>query len=205
MPDDGQTITSEISGAGNMENRGGRKVVLWSRFGWTNIDTLGSPRLPEGRYLRAETEAAGQIWSIIGMCIPYRNYRVSDNWGDKRLGTWVGACRYLDALREDVLPQIQHRERNILLGDFNLQIPPKNYPHPNSQVDMKRRATFADFRIVTSHADSDPVLDKPFIDHIALSYDIILKSKNYFSRRFADGDVLSDHNGVVVDIAHKAD
>ena len=53
MPSVGQTITSEKSGAGKMENRSARKVVLWSRFDWNNIDTLGSPRLPEGRYVRA--------------------------------------------------------------------------------------------------------------------------------------------------------
>ncbi len=201
MPSGGQTITSELSGAGNMENRGGRKVALWSRYGWREVDTLGSPHLPEGRFVRAETEIAGQIWSIVGMCIPYHAYRVGEKWGEKRMKSWQGACRYMDALREDVLPHLEQRERIVLLGDFNLQIPPKNYPYPDSEVDKKRRATFARYNIPTSNAGNNPALDKRFIDHIALSHDIIVNETKFFSRIHKDGTVLSDHNGVCVDVS----
>ena len=98
MPTCGHTIKSEQSGSNTAaESGGGRKVVLWSRFGWRNVDTLGSPHLPEGRYIRAETEVAGQTWTIIDMCIPYHAYRTGDKWGDKRMKAWEGACRYLDS------------------------------------------------------------------------------------------------------------
>ena len=39
MPGGGQTLSSELSGAGAIENRGGRKVVLWSRLGWRKVDS----------------------------------------------------------------------------------------------------------------------------------------------------------------------
>ena len=31
------------------------------------------------------------------------------------MSTWKGACRYLDALREDVLPALREPKRTILL------------------------------------------------------------------------------------------
>ena len=201
MPDAGHTITSEISGAGNIENRGARKVVLWSRFGWRDVDKLGSPRLPEGRFISATTGVIGQTWTIVGMCIPYHAYRTNEKWGEQRLKVWEGACRYLDALREDVLPLFGNRERIVLLGDFNLQIPPKNYPYPGSEADQKRRATLADLQIPTAGEVVYPALDKRFIDHVALSYDIIHDPPVFFSRIHEDGTVLSDHNGVCIDVS----
>ena len=200
MPSGGQVITSELSGAGSIENRGGRKVVMWSRHGWRNVDTLGSPRLPEGRFVGADTVIGGRAWTVIGMCIPYHGYRVGEKWGEGRLKAWEGACRYLDALREDVLPQLKDRERVVLLGDYNLQIPPKNYPYPGSEVDQKRQATFARWNIATAGEFKDAALDKRFIDHVALSGDISPLSIQFFSRFHEDGNCLSDHNGVVIDV-----
>ena len=83
MPDGGQTISSELSGAGNMENRGGRKVVLWSRYGWNNVDTIGSPDMPPGRFVKATTCAGNEEWTIIGMCIPYAHYRNHEKRGGR--------------------------------------------------------------------------------------------------------------------------
>ena len=57
MPSGGQTITSELSGAGTMENRGARKVVLWSRFGWTNVWTRWARQdFPREDYISAKTD-----------------------------------------------------------------------------------------------------------------------------------------------------
>lgn len=194
MPSGGQTITSELSGAGNVENRDGRKVALWSRHGWRNVDTLGSPRLPEGRFVRAETDIGGSTWTFIGMCIPYRGYRVGEKWGEQRLATWEGACRYLDGLRDEVLPKLENRERVVLPGDFNLQIPPKNYPYPNSEVDQKRQATFAGRLIPTSG------IRQHYIDHVAMSNDLQVECLRFISKFAPDGRQLSDHNGVVIDL-----
>ena len=82
MPDAGHTITSEISGAGNIENRGARKVVLWSRFGWRDVDKLGSPRLARGKiHQRHDWGRLGKLGRLVGMCIPYHAYRTNEILG----------------------------------------------------------------------------------------------------------------------------
>lgn len=208
MPDSGQTIASEISGAGNMENRGGRKVVLWSRYRWTNVDTVGSPNLPQGRFIKATTRADNEEWTIIGMCIPYAHYRNHKKWGGERKALWQGACEYLDALSGDVLPRLildvflpysKEPYRAIMLGDFNLQIPAYNYPYPNSAVNHKRKEAFDNWLIPTAG------ISRHFIDHVAMSSDLRVETLQFISRFAADGSELSDHNGVVIDLAHKDD
>ena len=200
MPADGHTIVSGLSGVGNMENRGARKVILWSRFGWTNIDTLGSDRLPEGRFVGATTDENGIEWNFIGMCIPYREYRTRKSEAEEKKASWQGACEYLDALREDVLRQGRYKNRTILLGDFNLQIPPHRYPGKNTDVNRKREVTFDGWSIPTAGEWKDPALDKRFIDHVAISPDLRLRSMQFFSRIARDGTRLSDHNGVCLEV-----
>ena len=134
---------------------------------WTRV---GSSRLPEGRFISAKTVVNGQTWTIVGMCIPYHAYRTNgEKWVKIGSKVWEGACQYLDALREDVLPSTKaHRERIVLLGDFNLQIPPKNYPYPGSEVDQEAAGdVLAGLRIPTAGEVVYPVLDKRFIDHVA--------------------------------------
>ena len=200
MPNDGHSISSELSGAGNIENRGARKVVLWCRGGWTNVDTLGSARLPKGRFASATTTINGLDWNVVGMCIPYHGYRNHKKLGDGRKRNWQGACEFLDALREEILPQPRFQNRTILLGDFNLQIPPKNYPYRNSPVNRKREATFAGWSIPTAGEWDDPALDKRFIDHVALTPDTRVESMRFVCRFSAESTRLSDHNGVFIEI-----
>ena len=202
-PDDGQTIQSELSGWQKPERRGARKVVMWSRYGWSDVETLGSPCMPPGRFIKATTVADDEQWTIVGMCIPYHAYRAQESWGDQRKTKWQGAREYLDALRQDVLPALRKRERVILIGDFNLQIPPYRYPSKSSAVNQKRKETFDGWNIATAGELNDPALDRRFIDHVALSADIKPETTRYFSRFDADGTELSDHNGVFMDIRNR--
>ena len=196
MPEHGHTVTSEPSGAGNAENRGARKVLLWSRFGWSRIDTLGSPDLPEGRFISAETkDGSGIEWTFVGMCIPWRGYRNTAGRGQARMKAWAGASRYLDTLREEVLPRLAPCERTILVGDFNLQIPAYNYPYEGSEVNQKRKATFDGWLIPTAG------ISRRFIDHIAMSSELRVNTLRYVSRFDSDGRQLSDHDGVCIDLA----
>ena len=200
MPDGGETVTSNLS-EWKHEARGARKVVLWSRFGWTDVDRRGSENLPEGRFVRATTTVEGTDLSFVGMCIPYDRYRTNEKrWGSKKKNRWEGACEYLDILREEVLEQAKFQQKAILLGDFNLQIPPKGYPGKNSMVNQKRKATFSGWTMPTAGVSGVSALDKPFIDHIALSPDIRSRAPQFFSRFDVDGTQLSDHNGVCIDI-----
>ena len=112
----------------------------------------------------------------------------------------VGACEYLDALRDNILVETGFCKRTILLGDFNLEIPPRGYPGKKSVVNQKREATFSGRTMPTAGVWDDPALDKTFKDHIALSPDIRAQPPQFFGRFDIDGSELSDHNGVCIDI-----
>ncbi len=202
LPLGGYTTSSGLAGWGRYERLGARKVVLWNaHYPWYDIDQVGSPGLPEGRFVSAKMKWAGLEIIVAGMCIPYRNYRNNQSWGEKRKAIWQGAIEYLDALREDVLPQDRYRTHAILIGDFNLQIPPSTYPHPSSEVNQKREQTFADWQIPTALEPMLYDIGKPLIDHIALSPDFevgILRVINQYSTHILS---LSDHNGVVIEVA----
>ena len=178
-------------------------MVLWSRFGWKKIDTIGSPNLPPGRFILATTRADNQNWTIIGMCIPYAHYRNHEKWGDERKTFHQGACEYLDALSGEVLPRLiqdvfmpysKAPFCSIMLGDFNLQIPPYRYPYPGSLVNQKRKAAFDGWLIPTAG------ISRQYIDHVAMSADLHVTSLQHISRFTADDKQLSDHNGVVIEI-----
>ena len=135
------------------------------------------------------------------MCIPYRNYRNELSWGEKRKAIWQGAIEYLDALHDDVLPQDRYRTHAILLGDFNLQIPPSTYPYPSSLVNQKREETFAGWQMPTAVDHTLYGIDKPLIDHIALSFYFKAHALRVINRLSTHILGLSDHNGVVLEVA----
>ncbi len=203
VPDGGYVIKSNQSGRVPAETGGARKVLLWSRKQWSDVDLIGSPGLPEGRFASAKTNSAQGIeWTFVGMCIPYFGYRVNKKyWGDEAMRPWQGAEIYLDGLASVVLPQDRYKRRTILLGDYNLHIPPGKASRQTKAVSQKCAATFAGWNIATAGELNDPALDKRFIDHVALSKDIALKSMRFISRFAEDGTVLSDHNGVCLDVA----
>lgn len=206
MPEDGQTISSELSDWEPHESRGARKVVLWSRFGWSNVDTLGAQSMPPGRFIKANTTVDGERWTIIGMCIPYAHYRNQAKWGNQRKKFWQGAGEYLDALSGEVLPRLfsedfllysQELRSTILLGDFNMQIPAHNYPYEGSAINKLRKQAFDGLLIPTAG------ISRHFIDHVAMSTELRVSALRYISRYDNDSQ-LSDHNGVVLDLAHQA-
>ena len=202
LPLEGEWVSSGLSGWEKHERLGARKVLLWSKYyPWYDIDRIGSPRLPEGRFVSAKTKWAGLEVTVVGICIPYHGYRTHKSWGDKRKAAWQGAIEYLDALREDILPQRRYGKHTIILGDYNLQIPPSTYPYPSTEVNRKREETFADWQIPTAIDPELYDLGKPLVDHIALSADFDVRTLNVIDRYSTHIQVLSDHNGVVLDVA----
>jgi len=202
MPLGGYTTSSGLSGWDKYERLGARKVLLWNpHYPWYDIDKIGSPRLPEGRFVSAKMKWAGLEIVVVGMCIPFHSYRYAESWGEKRKAIWQGAIEYLDALREDVLPQDRYRKYTILLGDFNLQIPPSTYPYPSSLVNRKREQTFADWYIPTAVDFTLYGIDKALVDHIALSLDFDVGALRVINRLSTHIQILSDHNGVLLEVA----
>ena len=201
LPLVGDVVTSGLSGWGRHERLGARKVLLWNcHYPWYDIDTIGSPRLPEGRFVSAKMKWAGLEVTVVGMCIPFHNYRYDKSWGKERKEIWQGTIEYLDALREDVLSQDRYQKHTILMGDFNMQIPPSTYPHPSSEVNRVREETFADWHIPTAIDHDIYDLDKPLVDHIALSLDFEVWGLRVINRLSTHMLTLSDHNGALLEI-----
>lgn len=195
LPQGGHTIMCQPENGIWGEEGGPRKVYLWCRDEWTDVDDIGSPEIPHGRFVSAKTWVARTEWTIIGMCIPWRDY-------GKRKGflQWQGACDYLDALRLNVLPRSTDSRHTILVGDFNLQIPPFTYPYvkrskQGQRVNQKRKDTFSGWLIPTAG------IRRGFIDHVAMSQDLRVESMQFVKRLNQNGKDLIDHDGVFLKIA----
>ncbi len=193
LPGDGYRITSDLSGWGTPEQKGARKVVLWSRYPWDALDVTGSDQLPPGRFVSACINGV----RFVGIVIPYHAYRTADRWGDNRYTVWQGAKEYLIGL-QSILSNPACQQRTVVLGDFNLQIPPRGYPSQTSEVNRLSQETFLGWQLPTAGIETG--MEKPFIDHIALTPDLQVMTLDFFSRYDASNQELSDHNGVIMSI-----
>ena len=111
LPHDGYIISSHED-YGYKSKKGRRKVILWSKNKWTDIDQIGSKEIPTGRFISGITNGI----KIIGLCIPWRFAHVSTGRKDRK--PW-----------EDHLSFIQNlsfsNQKTIIIGDFNQIIPKK--------------------------------------------------------------------------------
>ena len=94
---------------------GRRKVILWSKDKWTDIDQIGSKEIPIGRFISGVTNGI----KIIGLCIPWRFAHVSTGRKDRK--PWDEHLSFIKNLSFS-------NEKTIILGDFNQNIPKKNQP-----------------------------------------------------------------------------
>jgi len=77
-----------------------RKVALWSRWPWTDVDPVGHPDLPPGRFVAATTSTPIGDLRVVGVCIPWAGAHVSTGRRDRR--QWQDHEQYLRVL-PDVL------------------------------------------------------------------------------------------------------
>ncbi len=188
-----------------------RKVVLWSKWGWANVDAVGSPDMPGGRFVAAQTTPPdGLPLTIIGVVIPYQFYRTDLRWGEQRLKVWQGTERYLTALT-DLLKN--YHQRTVVVGDFNLEIPRRR--RTPIRLDEMRQKAFEGWVIPTGGDQRQWAIyyvDAPThqakigptaIDHLAHTPDLAMRDLWRWSRYKADGTHLSDHDGLVVTL-HRA-
>ena len=86
----------------------------------------------------------------------------------------------------------------MVIGDFNQTFPRRWQPKKVSEALASAVAGFVEI----ATAGHDPELDRQSIDHLAHSRELRAVSVTAFGR-FDDGLKLSDHNGVVVELAAK--
>lgn len=185
----GHVIRSRPDGIVAKESNDKRKVVLWSTEPWEQVDQIGHVDLPPGRFVSGVTNAPtlGAV-TVIGMCIPWHSSRTRwTNDGMKR-EKWEDHRKYL-AILESVLKRIPMK-RLIAMGDFNQKISGGTAPR---DVREALHAAFpGDMKIITG--------DLGIIDHIALTPDLVVQNRAVIGR-FHDERELSDHCGVVADLA----
>ena len=165
LPKDGYLISSNED-YGYKTKNGRRKVILWSKNEWTDIDQLGSKEIPSGRFISGITNGI----RIVGLCIPWRFAHVSTGRKDRK--PW-----------EDHLSFIQNlsfsNEKTIIIGDFNQNIPKKNQPEI---VFSSLKNMIDGFNLLTTNMG---------LLHIVISNDLKAESV----KKIATGDN-SDHDGI---------
>jgi len=178
-----------VKGIGNL-----RKVLLWSREPWEQVDDLGIDSLPPGRFVSGATRTPFGEVTVLGVCIPYRDARTRWTNDGVRRTLWEDHRQYLADLPK--LLAGASSQRVIVVGDFNQQVGQNGYAPAKIRAAM--RAAFpCRITIATAALGFD---GRRVIDHVALSEDLAAQSLRLISR-FYDRRALSDHHGVVAELS----
>lgn len=174
-----------------------RKVILWSKYPWKGIDTLGDEGLPGGRYISATTiTSIGEV-KFIGVCIPYRDAHLKSGRKDRK--GWEDHESYLKGLKRILNEEDQ--SPLILLGDFNQKLP---RPKKNGQT-IRMYKLLMDTIPDTIEIATAGLCDR-LNDHIAHTKDLKTEKIDFINKSHPDlpelGE-LSDHYGVVLDLVGK--
>jgi endonuclease/exonuclease/phosphatase family metal-dependent hydrolase len=166
---------------------GRRKVALWSRHGWTNVDRFKEAGLPPGRLVAAATNTPLGPLNVIGVCIPWRGAHVSTGRNDR--APWQDHAAFLEQL-----PQVLRTVDGpfVLAGDFNQRLPRSR--QPAELADLLQRAL--------QGLDVPTAGDTPLgrlIDHIAVGPGLRASGLQLIPQRNSDGR-LSDHAGASVNL-----
>ena len=193
LSQDGHTICSQPD-YGYPIKDGRRKVMLWSREPWEQVDDVGIDSMPPGRFVSGVTRtSAGEI-TVIGVCIPWFGSRTEARRTSERKKRWEDHEQYLAGLTEVL--EWASAKRLIVVGDFNQAI------GPGSRAPLKLRSALRESfppgtNIVTSALAFQ---GRKCIDHIALSEDLAFTSLGVVCN-IHEGKNLSDHFGVVAGLS----
>jgi endonuclease/exonuclease/phosphatase family metal-dependent hydrolase len=175
---------------GYPQTPGRRKVTLWSKRPWRDVDMIGSPDLPSGRFVAATTSTSFGDVRVIGVCIPWRMAHVATGRRDRT--TWQDHRTYLAGLKDAL--ESAAALPCILVGDFNQRIPPAREQRELSEM---LHSALSGFRIWTATAIRD-LASQP-VCHIGGSAHFDLVQVSGISR-VIDGATVSDHDGIVAEV-----
>lgn len=169
-----------------------RKVLLWSKQPWTNVNQVGHPDLPPGRFVSGQTSTSIGEVAVVGVCIPWSGAHVTTGRRDrKRWDDHLTYLKYLSGVLEKVA------QPAIVLGDFNQAIPRRTAP-----VDAFRAleaAVCGRFDVATSGC-IEPIGGFA-IDHVAHSRDLRSGGVVGLSATGPTGEKLSDHFGLAISLS----
>lgn len=195
LPDGGHVIEADPD-YGYPIHEGRRKVLLWSRRPWTDVDALGSEELPSGRFVAGVTETPVGPLTVVGVCIPWSGAHVTGGTKDRE--RWEDHQAWLAGFER--LPYRSADSRTVVLGDFNQRIPRKYTPTKAHEALLR---AFEGFEIATE--GELPGAPGLAIDHLAHTPDLTRGAIGIWPRRSMDDEPMSDHFGVWCDFKLEAD
>ncbi len=138
---------------------GRRKVLLWSREPWTEVDVVGDEMMPSGRFVSGIT---GGI-RFVGVCIPWKDAHVKTGRCDRQ--PWEDHLAYCQGLARVLKRHAEKSTPVCVLGDYNQRIPRIN--QPVQVFDALMAAIPPNFNVATAGLTATEGFN--FIDHIAVS------------------------------------
>ena len=193
LPGEGHIIDAGANWGYPLPREDRRKVILWSRPPWSEVDSLGSEDLPGGRFVKGVTETAIGPLAVIGVCIPWDGAHVSTGRKDRK--RWQDHQAWLEAF--EGLPCRSAAQRTVVLGDFNQGIPRTWAPKRIHQALLR---AFEGLEIGT--AGDLPGAPGLAIDHIAHTTDLRQTSPiGIWPKRNTEDKPISDHFGVWADFS----
>ncbi|MBU6330716.1 MAG: endonuclease/exonuclease/phosphatase family protein [Acidobacteria bacterium] len=187
LPTGGYVIEAGSDWGYRVEDPLRRKVLMWSRWPWIEIDMLGSEELPSGRFVAGTVQSSLGEVRIVGLCVPWSGAHVTHGRRDRR--RWEDHERFLRALG----PALARRDRpTVLAGDLNQRIPPTTQP---ARVAQLLAEVLGGFEVPTAGVTAPQL-----IDHIAHSPDLTSTGPPVLIPDALDGQRLSDHTGVIVEL-----
>ncbi len=188
VPEENRIESDPDYGYGHDGNR--RKVMLWSKSAWEDIDSIGDRDMPAGRFVSGVTCGV----RFVGVCIPWRDAHVKT--GKKNKSPWEDHLAFCAGLRRVLMRFSGDKTPICVLGDFNQRIPRAG--QPAHVFEALVQAIPSPFRIITQGIkDSE---GKSLIDHIAISDGLESEKTVIIPRHSSEGTRLSDHVGVATAI-----
>ena len=168
-----------------------RKVVLWSKEPWSEIDQVGSESMPGGRFVSGVTQGI----RFVGVCIPWRDAHVTSGRRDR--APWEDHLYFLSGLSA-VLGRYQDAAEPLcIVGDYNQRIPRKYQPINVAEA----LSTVLGESLIVATAGRTDNEGKQLIDHYSHTANLAVEITEIIPRISDGGTDLSDHVGVVASVA----
>ena len=189
LAEDGYVICSRPD-YGYSIKEGRRKVALWSREPWEQVEDVGIDAMPPGRFVSGVTQTSLGAVTVIGVCIPWFGSRTEARRESERKMRWEDHEQYLACLTK-ILGGYSANQM-MVMGDFNQIVGQGSRARRELQLALQN-AFSPSMTIATAGLTFD---GRGSIDHIALSKDLAAESMGAISNIYGEGK-LSDHFGVV--------
>ena len=168
-----------------------RKIVMWSKEPWTDVDRVGIDGLDDTRFIAGMTSTPIGELRVLGICIPWHMAEVTYPTGEKRK-PWELHLQYLGLL-ETVIAQLDGP--TVIAGDYNQHVPRTSYGRKDAAAALTK--AFAPIEVITSKQIEG--VERPGIDHVAITPHL-RATRVWGWPNDVNGNRLSDHDGAACEL-----